>query len=72
MHDFIPICTNLDLYGMRIDIPWRLNDVKTLRGEKFESFKRVLQALNYPGANFAHDVVISGAKEYECLSTSER
>jgi amidase len=72
IRDLSPACTNLDLSGMRIGITWHLNHIKNLHESKFEPFKRVLQVLKQARATFVHDLIITGAEEYENLSNNEK
>jgi amidase len=72
LQDIGPVCLNLDLNGMRIGIPWQLNDVKTMHGARYEPFRHVLSILKDAGATPIHDFVIVGAKRYENLSTEEK
>ncbi|KAF1922004.1 amidase signature domain-containing protein [Ampelomyces quisqualis] len=65
-------CLKIALSGVRIGVPWNLSDLKTLHRDKFEPFKRALDALECAGATIVHNVIISGAEEYEALSPSEK
>lgn len=53
---------------MRISVPWHLSEMQSVHHAKIESFTVVLKALQYAEATLVHDVIISGAGEYEALS----
>ncbi|KAH7094279.1 amidase signature domain-containing protein [Paraphoma chrysanthemicola] len=72
VQDISRACLNLDLAGMRIGIPWHLNDIKTMHGAKYESFRIVLSVLKNAGATLVHDIVVTGADEYENLTVEEK
>jgi amidase len=72
LQDIGPVCLGLDLSGMRIGIPWQLNDGKTMHGSKYEPFKHVLSILKDAGATPIHNFVIAGAEEYENLSKEKK
>jgi amidase len=72
IQDIEPSCSSLDLKDIRIGIPWHLAAFASLHEAKFEPFKRVLSILKSAGATFVHDVRITGAQEFEALSSSER
>jgi amidase len=62
----------VDLSGVRIGVPWHISDFKTLHQDKVEPFKRALEALEQAGATIVHDVVVSGADEYEAMSPAKK
>jgi len=57
---------------MRIGIPWNLQGLTTLPLPKREAFRNFLAALHHSGATLVHDMHISGAAEFESLSTASR
>jgi amidase len=65
-------CSEADLTGVRIGVPSHLSDFKTLHKQEFEAFERALGALERFGATIVHNVIISGADEYEALSSGEK
>jgi amidase len=66
------VCSQPDMTGMRVGIPWHLNDLESIHGARLESSKKMLGTLKQAGATLVHDVYITGAEEYETLSAAEK
>ncbi|KAF2833434.1 amidase signature enzyme [Ophiobolus disseminans] len=72
LQDIGPVCMNRGLAGVRIGIPWHLRDFATLHGAKLEPFKHMLNALRCVGATNVHEVIVTGAEEFEAMSAPEK
>ncbi|KAH7084633.1 hypothetical protein BKA63DRAFT_559322 [Paraphoma chrysanthemicola] len=63
VQDISPVCLNLGLAGIRVGIPWQLNDIKTMHGAN---------VLKSAGATLVRNIVTTGADEYENLTVEEK